>query len=212
MPPQPQVTQSLNLPAAPTARTRVGDVPVIPVILIGIGAYLTWFGIHYWDSTTKYPTDPLKAVLTGKALPAPAGQTPAAADPNAQQTAEAAGAADTGAAGAAPAVAGDYDLASLQTLWISQGGSGQTAFEAANIAIAESGGQPAVQSNNPDGGTNVGLWQLDTKGVGSGYTIAQLSDPATNCRITVMATANGTNWSEWADSVVKDGVYVGPTV
>jgi hypothetical protein len=212
MPPQPQVTQSLNLPPPPTARTRVGDVPVIPVILIGIGAYLAWFGIHYWDSTTKWPTDPLKAALTGKALPAPSGQTPAAADPNAQQTAEAAGAVGTGAAGAAPAVTGDYDLASLQTLWISQGGSGQTAFEAANVGIAESGGRPAVQSNNPDGGINVGLWQLDTKGVGSGYTIAQLSDPATNCRITVMATANGTNWSEWADAVVKDGVYVGPTV
>jgi hypothetical protein len=212
MPPQPQVTQSVSLPAAPTARTRVGDVPVIPVILIGIGAYLAWFGIHYWDSATKWPTDPLKAVLTGKPIPAPSGQTPAAGDPNAQQTAEAAGAADTGPAGTAPTVAGNYTLSSLQALWQSQGGSSQTAFIAANVAMAESGGRPAVQSNNPDGGINVGLWQLDTKGVGSGYTIAQLSDPATNCRITVMATANGTNWSEWADAVVKNGVYVGPSV
>lgn len=191
---------------------KLGSAPLIPVVLIGIGGYLAWFGIHYWDSETKWPTDPLKAALTGKPIPSPSGQTPAAADPNAQQTAEAAGAANTGPAGKAPAVAGAYDLASLQSLWISQGGSGQTAFEAANVAMAESSGQPAVTSQNPDGGTNVGLWQLDTKGVGSGYTIDQLSDPATNCRITVMATANGTNWSEWADAVVKNGVYVGPRV
>jgi len=58
----------------------------------------------------------------------------------------------------------------------------------------------------------VGLWQLDTKGVGSGYTVAQLQDPATNARITIMHTANGTVWTEWADSVVKNGVYVGPKV
>lgn len=214
MPAQPplQVTQGVSLPAAPTARTRVGDVPVIPVILIGIGAYLAWFGIHYWDSATKWPTDPLKAVLTGKGIPAPTGQTPAAGDPNAQQTAEAAGAADTGPAGTAPTVAGNYTLSSLQALWQSQGGSSQTAFVAANVAMAESSGNAKITSSNPDGGINVGLWQLDTRGVGSGYTVEQLQDPATNCRITVMATANGTKWTEWADAVVKNGVYVGPRV
>jgi hypothetical protein len=213
----PSVTQSLNLPRPnPTVRTPVGSAPLIPVVLIGIGAYLAWFGIHYWDTNTKWPTDPVKAVLTGKPLPTPAGQTPAASDPNAQptadQTAAAGGGANTGPAGTAPDVSGTYSLEELQTLWISQGGSGQTAFEAANVAMAESGGRPAVTSSNPDGGTNVGLWQLDTKGVGAGYTIEQLSDPATNARITVMHTANGTNWSEWADSVVVGGHYVGPSV
>lgn len=209
----PRLRQSLSLPDAnPKIRTPAGDAPIIPIVLIGTGAYLTWFAIHYWDSDTAWPSDPVKAVLTGKALPTAAGQTPAAADPNAQQTAAAGGAANTGPAGTAPAVSGAYDLAALQTLWISQGGSGQTAFEAANVAMAESDGVPTAQSANPDGGTNVGLWQLDTKGVGSGYTVAQLQDPATNCRITVLATANGTNWSEWADAVVKNGMYVGPTV
>jgi hypothetical protein len=203
----------MTTPSAP----RIGAAPLIPVVLIGIGAYLTWFGVHYWDTNTKWPTDPIKAVLTGKPLPAPAGQTPAAADPNAQptagQTAEAAGAAGTGPAGTAPAVAGTYSLMELQTLWMSQGGSSQTAFEAANVAMAESGGNPlGPPSANPDGGTNVGLWQLDTRGVGAGYTIEQLQDPATNARITIMHTANGTNWSEWADSVVVNGVYVGPRV
>lgn len=52
--------------------------PVIPVITLGIGAYLAWFGVHYWDSDTKWPTDPVKAVLTGKPLPVPSGQMTAA--------------------------------------------------------------------------------------------------------------------------------------
>lgn len=62
---------------AATVSTPVGRAPVIPVVLLGIGTYLAWFAIHYWDSDTKYPTAPVKAVLTGKPLPPPSGQTPA---------------------------------------------------------------------------------------------------------------------------------------
>lgn len=187
--------------------------PVFPVVLLGVGGYLAWFGVHYWDSTVKWPTDPVKAVLTGKKLPKATGQTPAVTvaqkiEAQTVQT-EVTG---PGAAGAAPSVSGAYTTNTLGALWTSQGGSSSTAFEAANVAMAESSGNPSATSPNPDGGTNVGLWQLDTKGVGAGYTVAQLQDPATNCRITVMATANGTNWSQWADAVVQNGVYTGPKV
>jgi transglycosylase-like protein with SLT domain len=61
----------------PAVRTPVGDAPVIPVAVLGIGAYLAWFGVHYWRSDVKYPTDPLKAVLQGSGLPANTG-TPTA--------------------------------------------------------------------------------------------------------------------------------------
>lgn len=61
----------------PAVRTPVGDAPVIPVAMLGIGAYLAWFGVHYWRSDVKYPTDPVKAVLQGKGLPA-ATKTPTA--------------------------------------------------------------------------------------------------------------------------------------
>lgn len=54
----------------PAVRTPVGDAPVIPLALIGIGMYLAWFGVHYWRSDVKYPTGPVKAVLQGKGLPA----------------------------------------------------------------------------------------------------------------------------------------------
>jgi Lysozyme like domain len=196
----------------PTFSTPLGRAPVIPVVLLGIGAYLTWFGVHYFDSDTKWPTDPIKDVLTGKPLPVPSGQTSAAQTAASVEQIAGAVSNQVGPAGSAPAVSGAYTLPEIETLWTSQGGSGETAFEAANVAMAESSGNADATSANPDGGTNVGLWQLDTKGVGAGYTEDQLKDPATNARITIMHTANGTNWSQWADSVVQNGVYVGPKV
>lgn len=46
-----------------------GHTPVLPVVITLVGAFLTWFGVHYWRSDVKYPTDPIKDVLTGKPLP-----------------------------------------------------------------------------------------------------------------------------------------------
>jgi len=190
--------------------------PVVPVAVLAIGSYLAWYAVHYWGSDSKWPSDPVKAVLQGKPLPAPTGQQSAQAVLSSveQHAPAAAGgiASAPGAAGSAPAVSGSYTTATLGALWTSQGGSTSTAFEAANVAMAESSGNPAITSSNPDGGTNVGLWQLDTRGVGAGFTVAQLQDPATNARITIMHTANGTNWSSWADAVVVGGVYIGPKV
>jgi cell wall-associated NlpC family hydrolase len=55
--------------AEKTIHTPIGTAPVLPVTIMAFGAYLTWFGVHYWRSDTKWPTDPLKAVLTGKPIP-----------------------------------------------------------------------------------------------------------------------------------------------
>jgi hypothetical protein len=94
--------------------------------------------------------------------------------------------------------AGTYSNAQLQALWIQAGGSPSTAAHAACIAEHESSGRANASSSNPDGGTNIGLWQLDTKGVGSGYSPTELANALNNARITVMATKNGVDWSEWA--------------
>lgn len=91
-----------------------------------------------------------------------------------------------------------YTYAQLEGLWINNGGSRATAPIAAAIAMAESSGESAVTSSNPDGGTNVGPWQLDTRGVGAGYSVAQLQNPNTNAAIAVKGSANGTDWSDWA--------------
>ena len=63
--------------ASPQVRTPVGNAPVIPLGLIMIGAWLAFFGVHYWRSDIAYPTTPIKDVLQGKGLPA-ATQTPTA--------------------------------------------------------------------------------------------------------------------------------------
>jgi hypothetical protein len=89
----------------------------------------------------------------------------------------------------------------VEKLWTDNGGPANTAAFAAAIAKAESGGSATVTSRNPDGGTNVGVFQLDTKGVGSGYSVAELQDANLNTQLTIMATGGGTNWSEWGNPV-----------
>ena len=100
----------------------------------------------------------------------------------------------------------DYTYAQLMGLWIKNGGSRATAPIAAAIAEAESSGNAGATSGNPDGGTNVGLWQLDTPGgKGAGYTEQQLLDPATNAHVAVVGSNDGRDWSAWATYV--SGAY-----
>jgi resuscitation-promoting factor RpfB len=83
--------------------------PVVPVVVLGIGAYLSWFAVHYFGSDTKWPTDPVKAVLQGKALPAPTGQTTAQtiqAEITGYQQAQAPGSSPSAPAAGATGVAG----------------------------------------------------------------------------------------------------------
>lgn len=54
---------------AKTIETPVGNAPLIPVMLIMVGGYLAWYGVHYWRQDLKWPSDPLKSVLTGKGVP-----------------------------------------------------------------------------------------------------------------------------------------------
>jgi hypothetical protein len=185
--------------------TPAGDVPILPVALMLTGAYLAWFGVYYWASDTKWPSDPVKSLLTGQGLPTPDRSARQAAILTPAQSAAAlqtggAALAQAGAiAGAGtPPSAATIDKAQIMALWTSNGGNPATANTAAAHALAESSGRTWITSPNPDGGINVGLWQLDTKGEGAGYTIAQLQDPATNARITVLKTSNGTNWSHWS--------------
>lgn len=154
------------------------------------GAVLLYAGIRGKDILSV-----VKSVISG-AGPGSVQSTQAI-----QQVTEDAGATvapDTGAAAAPDAGASVYTSAQLQALWIMNGGSQATAATAACIASHESSGVPTVTSANPDGGTNVGLWQLDTRGKGAGYSVAQLQDPNTNARVAIAGSSNGTNWSAWS--------------
>ena len=72
-------------PAPAPARPRGGGSgTILPLVVLGAGAYLAWFGVKYWRSqSVAWPSDPVKAILQGKPLPT---STPAAT-PMAQVTA-----------------------------------------------------------------------------------------------------------------------------
>lgn len=95
--------------------------------------------------------------------------------------------------------------AQLEQLWISNGGNRAAAPIAAAVAMAESGGRSDVTSSNPDGGTNVGPWQLDTRGVGAGYSVAALQNPDTNAKLAIKGSGDGHDWGAWATWV--SGAY-----
>lgn len=156
------------------------------------GVILAWSGIK---NTTLQAT--LSAFLQGK-LPQP--------NPTGSPAVGLQQAGGSGSSGASsPGGAGTYSQAQIEQLWISSGGDPSKARLASAIAEAESGGRTGVTSSNPDGGTNVGLWQLDTKGAGSGYTVAQLQNPQTNAHVTIMQSKNGTSWGQWETYVT--GAY-----
>lgn len=101
-----------------------------------------------------------------------------------------------------------YTCRHLEHLWTRNGGSISSEFIAAEVGMAESSGDTTSTSPNPDGGTNVGIWQLDTPGgEGAGYSISQLEDPNTNASVTVIRTHDGRNWSKW--QTYEQGTYIG---
>lgn len=92
--------------AAPKVSVSHGEVsagpvhaPLVPLVLIISGAYLAWFGIHYWSSDTKWPTDPVKSVLQGKGVPPPGGHVTAAQTAAYVESASASGGGSGGQAG-----------------------------------------------------------------------------------------------------------------
>lgn len=68
--PSGNVTSIRPSGAGPEVKAGPVSAPIIPILLIMIGAYLAWFGVHYWRQDLKWPSDPIKAALQGKGLPA----------------------------------------------------------------------------------------------------------------------------------------------
>lgn len=47
------------------------SAPVLPLTMMMTGLYLVWFGVKYFEDTSViWPSDPVKAVLQGKSMPA----------------------------------------------------------------------------------------------------------------------------------------------
>jgi LysM repeat protein len=98
----------------------------------------------------------------------------------------------------APAPQGSYGCSALEQLWDSAGGNPSDAVMAAEIAMAESGGNPNAISPTND----YGLWQIN----GSNGSLATL-DPFANAKSAIILSGNGTNWGPW--TTYTSGAYSG---
>lgn len=118
------------------------EAPVIPIVMLGIGLYLSWFAVHYWGSDTAWPSTPVKDVLTGKSLTKPSGQVNATLVANYVES------------NAPSGTPGNPATATLTSVTVSSGGSA-TGQQIANTALKYSGsgyvyGGPADTPGNWD--------------------------------------------------------------
>ena len=96
------------------------------------------------------------------------------------------------------APSGQYSCSSLEELWDQAGGNPSEAFMAAEIATAESGGNPNAISPTDD----YGLWQINA----SNGSLATL-DPYENAKSAIDLSDDGANWGAW--TTYTSGAYIG---
>jgi len=96
------------------------------------------------------------------------------------------------------AAQGMYSCSGLEQIWEQEGGSPAAALMAAEIAMAESGGNPNAISPTDD----FGLWQIN----GSNGSLATLN-PFQNAKSAITLSDNGTNWNPW--TTYTSGAYSG---
>jgi LysM repeat protein len=96
-------------------------------------------------------------------------------------------------------LSGTLGCSGLEALWKAAGGSSSEAFIAAEIAMAESGGQQYAHSPTND----FGYWQIN----GSHGPALATYDPLGNAKAAILISDNGHNWSPW--TTYTSGAYQG---
>lgn len=96
------------------------------------------------------------------------------------------------------AESGTLGCSGLENLWEKAGGSPSEAHMAAEIAMAESGGNQYAHSPSDD----YGYWQIN----GSHGSMATY-DPIGNAKAAISLSSDGTDWSQW--STYTSGAYEG---
>ena len=95
---------------------------------------------------------------------------------------------------------GTLGCSGLEALWEAAGGSSGEAFMAAEIAMAESGGQQDAVSPSDD----YGYWQINMPSWGPALATF---NPIGNAKAAIQISQDGTNWSPWTTYVT--GAYAG---
>ncbi|HYB15638.1 MAG TPA: LysM peptidoglycan-binding domain-containing protein [Streptosporangiaceae bacterium] len=96
-------------------------------------------------------------------------------------------------------LSGTLGCSGLEALWEAAGGSQAEAFTAAEIAMAESGGQQYALSPTND----YGYWQIN----GSHGPAMATFNPMGNAKAAIVISGDGLNWDPWTTYVT--GAYEG---
>ena len=144
---------------------------------------------HY--TVTDYA--PKHAKAAGAAVTLPREATDVSTSARTARTASGRAATIGGTAGGGSVVIqrtaqGSYSCSGLEQIWEQAGGSPGDATMAAEIAMAESGGNPNAISPTDD----FGLWQINA----SNGALATLN-PFENARSAVIMSDDGANWNAW---------------
>lgn len=207
--------------ASKRASKATRDSPLMPLILVGAGAYLVWFGTHYWrDQQTVWPSDPVKALLQGKPLPTPQPETPqtlalsAIETTAAQQAASTTGTGTGSGSGSGSGSGGVTPASGSEDAWItaflaSIGAPATTANRASLTAwIQHETPWPPVAANNPlnttqpaPGATDynsVGVKNYPSAAEGMGATKATIENGLYNDVLMALRGGNGLCGRSWA--------------
>jgi LysM repeat protein len=96
-------------------------------------------------------------------------------------------------------LSGTLGCSGLEALWKTAGGSSGEAFMAAEIAMAESGGEQYAVSPTDD----IGYWQINQPSWGALATFNALG----NAKAAITISHDGTNWGPW--TTYRTGAYIG---
>ena len=109
------------------------------------------------------------------------------------------GTSSPGTSSSGTGLSGTLGCSGLEALWEAAGGSHAEAFIAAEIAMAESGGQQYAVSPTND----YGYWQIN----GSHGPALATFNPIGNARAAIIVSSNGSNWDPW--TTYTSGAYQG---
>jgi len=177
----------------PTTRTytvRPGDtLSSIAQHFYGNPADWTWV-YHANQSVVHNPND----IYAGEVLTIPSGPPAGTASYTPKHATT-----GTTLTSSATHLSGTLGCSGLEALWEAAGGSHTAAFTAAEIAMAESGGNQYALSPTDD----YGYWQINASH-GSGEATF---NPIGNAKAAIAISSDGTNWGAWTTYV--DGAYAG---
>jgi LysM repeat protein len=178
-------------PATRTYTVRPGDtLSAIAQRFYGNPADWTWL-YHVNSAVISNPNE----IYVGQVLKIPS-DPPADAASYAPKHAKTA----TTLTSSSTRLSGTLGCSGLEALWEAAGGSSGEAFMAAEIAMAESGGNQYAVSPTDD----YGYWQINMPSWGPAMATF---DPIGNAKAAIKISQDGTNWSPWTTYVT--GAYVG---